>query len=64
MINIILKCQEKNICKKVHSIHHHPTWFLAPMCVVAPKWKDHKGPNNAIVKRSNSKMKGACAHLI
>jgi hypothetical protein len=27
MINITLKCQEKNIYKKVHSFHHYSTWF-------------------------------------
>jgi len=36
MINITLKCQEKNICKKVHSFHHYLTWFLAPISVLTP----------------------------
>jgi hypothetical protein len=36
MINITLKCQEKNICKKVHSFHHYPTWFLVPISLLAP----------------------------
>ncbi len=36
MINITLKCQGKNICKKVHSFHHYPTWFLVSIFVLAP----------------------------
>jgi hypothetical protein len=36
MINIILKCQEKNICKKIHSFHHYLTWFLAPIFIFSP----------------------------
>ncbi len=36
MINIILKCQKNNICKKVHSFHHYLTWFLAPIFVLSP----------------------------
>jgi hypothetical protein len=36
MINITLKCQEKNICKKVHSFHHYLTWFLAPISILTP----------------------------
>ncbi len=27
---------KKNICKKVHSFHHYPTWFLVPIFVFAP----------------------------
>jgi hypothetical protein len=36
MINITLKCQDKNICKKVHNFHHYLTWFLVPRYVFAP----------------------------
>jgi hypothetical protein len=36
MINITLKCQEKNICKKIHSFDHYSTWFLVPICILAP----------------------------
>lgn len=28
------KCQEKNMCKKVHNFHHYTTWFLAPLIVL------------------------------
>jgi hypothetical protein len=35
MINIILKCQKKK-CENVHSFHHYPTWFLAPISIFAP----------------------------
>jgi len=35
MINITLKCQEKNICKNIHSFHHYLTWFLAPLIIFA-----------------------------
>jgi hypothetical protein len=38
MINIILKCQEKNICKKIHSFHHYLTWFLAILILFAPDY--------------------------
>jgi hypothetical protein len=40
MINITFKCQEKNICKKVHSFHHYLTWFLAPISIPAPTTKE------------------------
>jgi len=36
MINITLKCQAKNICRKVHSFHYYLTWFLTPRCICAP----------------------------
>jgi hypothetical protein len=36
MIYITLKCQKKNICKKVHSFHHYLTWFLVPIFVLTP----------------------------
>jgi len=36
MVDITLKCQEKNICKKVHNFHHYLTWFLAPLIVLTP----------------------------
>jgi hypothetical protein len=34
MINMTLKCQEKNMCKKVHNFHHYTTWFLAPLILL------------------------------
>jgi hypothetical protein len=37
MINITLKCQKENICKKFQSFHHYLTWFLVPITILAPK---------------------------
>ncbi len=37
MINIILKCQNKDICKKNHNFHHYLTWFLILIFVFTPK---------------------------
>jgi hypothetical protein len=36
MINIILKCENKNICKQVYNFCHYPTWFLHVLDVLAP----------------------------
>jgi hypothetical protein len=42
MIDITLKCQEKNICKKIHSFHHYSTWFLVTISVLTPYWEKFK----------------------
>jgi hypothetical protein len=49
MISITLKCQKKNICKKIHKFHHYSTWFLAPRCIIAVSQDfhlDHSTHNN------------------
>jgi hypothetical protein len=40
-INITLKWCHIGISKKVSNFHHYSTWFLAPIYVLAPKWKKH-----------------------
>ncbi len=35
IIDIMLKCQNKNICKKVCGFHHYLTWFLDPLNIFA-----------------------------
>ncbi len=37
---------KKNICKKIHSFHHYPTWFLAPIFVLAPTCFDQLNPTS------------------
>jgi hypothetical protein len=36
MINIALKCEIKNVCKKNYNFHLYLTWFLVPLNVFAP----------------------------
>jgi len=45
MIKIILKCQNKNICKNVYSFHHYLKLFLSHLTVFAPFPMDHLDRN-------------------
>jgi hypothetical protein len=58
MINVTLKCQEKNICKKIQNFHHYSTCFLTPRCVFVVSQDlhlDHSTHNNISI---NNEVQG------